>query len=143
MSSSALPSVSTHGAVDRGQEPSFVGRSELLIHTHTTPPPSLLCLSRLPSFCVAPLLLRELPEGGGTVKAVVMLALFKKDRVAGTSQMTCDSYDLFLIILCALACSCPRPPPHAAPPFVFDALNLAVYFPPVCLRVCSVPPAFK
>lgn len=101
----------------------------------------LLCVFTASLGChplCSPLLLRELPEGGGAVKAVVMLGLFNKDRLATASQTTCDSYNLFLIILYMLACLCSRTPTHTSPRVVFEAPNLAIYFPPcVCVCVCA------
>lgn len=139
MSTSALPSVSPHGAVERGQEPSSVGRSELLTLTPFSPllyvspscPPRVLqCVlaAELPSF----VLLRELPEGGGAVKAVVVLALSEKDRLARASQMTCDSYDLFSIIS---SCASLFIHPHAPFPrlFLTHLIWVFTFLPCVCV----------
>lgn len=66
--------------------------ARLLLHSA-----AILCVS-------PPLLLREMPEGEDTVKAVVIVGLFNKRSNATASQMTCDSYNLFLIIgyICSL-----------------------------------------
>lgn len=58
-----------------------------------------------------------------------------KTRLATASQMTCDSYNLFLIIPYMPVCLCSCTPTHSSPQVIFEALNLAVYF-PVCVCVC-------
>lgn len=60
-----------------------------------------------------------------------MVGLFNKDRLASASQRTCDSYNLFLIILYMLACLCSHTTIHTRHQVVCEVPNLAI-----CFRVC-------
>lgn len=97
--------------------------ARLLLHSA-----AILCVS-------PPLLLREMPEGEDTVKAVVIVGLFNKRSNATASQMTCDSYNLFLIIgyICSLVYA-RKHPLVAAPGSFLERLIWPFIFHCVCLQ---------